>query len=169
MRLGRENVGGNNKETSFRHFFNSRISPESALCDRLRILMTRESQKLEGISSRRWFMENRLVVAFSDGVCTGNGLISLSLHTNLFNGSLPDAIGRCWSLERFQVQNNEFRGNFLPWALLEHVQIDNNSLTDKISRGSRPGQEPLLILCLHEPSSWRNPPQLLRFPSHEDP
>ncbi|PKI47786.1 probably inactive leucine-rich repeat receptor-like protein kinase At5g06940 [Punica granatum] len=107
--------------------------------------------------------QNRLSGAFPDGVCAGNGLISLSLHTNFFNGSLLDAIGGCRSLERFQVQNNEFHGDFPSglWSLpkikiiraennqfsgeipdlistasqLEQVQIDNNSFTGKIPQG----------------------------------
>ncbi|OWM81929.1 hypothetical protein CDL15_Pgr007968 [Punica granatum] len=74
--------------------------------------------------------------AFPDGVCIGNGLISLSLHTNLFNGSLPDAIRRYRSPEIFQVQNNEFRGNFPSglWSLpkIKIIRAKSNQFLGEI-------------------------------------
>ncbi|KAL5545562.1 hypothetical protein UlMin_005249 [Ulmus minor] len=107
--------------------------------------------------------QNRLLGSFPDGICSTKGLLSLSLHTNLFNGSIPSSINGCLNLERFQVQNNLFSGDFPTglWSLpkikliraenngffgaipesiamaaqLEQVQIDNNSFTSKIPQG----------------------------------
>ncbi|KAK6149186.1 hypothetical protein DH2020_016711 [Rehmannia glutinosa] len=95
---------------------------------------------------------------------SAKGLVSLSLHTNFFNGSIyNEVINKCTNLEMFEVQNNGFRGNFPSWlwslpkikliraennrfsgeipdsiseaAQLEHVQIDNNSFTSKFPPG----------------------------------
>lgn len=107
--------------------------------------------------------ENRLSGLFPNGICSGKGLINLSLHTNMFNGSIPNSISECLNLERFEVQNNLFSGDFPVelWSLpkikllraenngfsgeipdsvskagqLEQVQIDNNSFTSKIPHG----------------------------------
>ncbi|KAI3472167.1 hypothetical protein Pfo_029655 [Paulownia fortunei] len=108
--------------------------------------------------------QNKLSGPFPNGVCEAKGLVSLSLHTNFFNGSIPnDFIKECTNLERFEVQNNGFGGNFPSWlwslpklkliraennrftgeipdsiseaAQLEHVQIDNNSFTSKFPLG----------------------------------
>lgn len=107
--------------------------------------------------------QNRLSGTFPEGICNGNGLVTLSLHSNSFNGSLPDSISQCRSLERFQVQNNEFSGDFPSglWSLpkikviraennrfsgeipnsvsmasqLEQIQMDGNSFTGKIPQG----------------------------------
>lgn len=107
--------------------------------------------------------QNRLLGSFPEGICSRKGLINLSLHTNLFNGSIPDSVKECLNLERFQVQNNLFSGDFPNglWSLhkiklvraennrfsgaipesvaeaaqLEQVQIDNNSFTSKIPQG----------------------------------
>ncbi|XP_059298531.1 probably inactive leucine-rich repeat receptor-like protein kinase At5g06940 [Lycium ferocissimum] len=105
--------------------------------------------------------QNKLSGAFPNGICGAKGLVDLGLHTNLFNGSIPnDSINQCMNLERFQVQDNLFSGNFPSWlwslpkikliraennrfsgeipdsishaAQLEQVQIDNNSFTSKI-------------------------------------
>ncbi|XP_011075193.1 probably inactive leucine-rich repeat receptor-like protein kinase At5g06940 [Sesamum indicum] len=107
---------------------------------------------------------NKLSGSFPNGVCEANGLVSLSLHTNFFNGSIPnDLINECTNLERFEVQNNGLSGNFPSWlwslpkikliraennrftgeipdsiseaAQLEHVQIDNNSFTSTFPLG----------------------------------
>ncbi|PQQ10355.1 putative inactive leucine-rich repeat receptor-like protein kinase [Prunus yedoensis var. nudiflora] len=107
--------------------------------------------------------ENRLSGPFPNGICTGKGLINLSLYTNVFNGSVPNSISECLNLERFEVQNNLFSGDFPVglWSLpkikllraennrfsgeipdsvsmaaqLEQVQIDNNSFSSKIPQG----------------------------------
>ncbi|XVF56080.1 hypothetical protein PTKIN_Ptkin06aG0087900 [Pterospermum kingtungense] len=107
--------------------------------------------------------ENKLLGPFPSGICHGKGLKFLSLHTNFFNGSIPNIISECLNLEIFQVQNNGFSGDFPDglWSLpkimlvraennrfsgvlpdsvsmaaqLEQVQIDNNSFTGKIPRG----------------------------------
>lgn len=107
--------------------------------------------------------ENKLVGSFPNGFCSGKGLVSLSLHTNFFTGTLPDSLNQCLNLERFQVQNNGFSGDFPKalWSLpkikliraenngfsgevpesismaaqLEQVQLDNNSFSSKIPRG----------------------------------
>ncbi|PON58112.1 Tyrosine-protein kinase [Parasponia andersonii] len=107
--------------------------------------------------------ENKLLGSFPDGICSQNGVIYLSLHTNLFNGSMPSSINQCLNLERFQVQNNLFSDDFPTgiWSLpkikliraennhfsgaipesiamasqLEQVQIDNNSFTGMIPQG----------------------------------
>ncbi|KAK6941863.1 Protein kinase domain [Dillenia turbinata] len=104
--------------------------------------------------------QNNLMGSFPSGVCEGKSLINLSLHTNLFNGSIPESIDQCLNLEKFQVQNNDFSGDFPSglWSLrnikliraennrfsgeipdsvsmaaqLEQIQIDNNSFTSKI-------------------------------------
>ncbi|KAK6945325.1 Protein kinase domain [Dillenia turbinata] len=104
--------------------------------------------------------QNNLMGSFPSGVCEGKSLINLSLHSNLFNGSIPESIDQCLNLEKFQVQNNDFSGDFPGglWSLpsikliraennrfsgeipdsvsmaaqLEQVQIDNNSFTSKI-------------------------------------
>ncbi|GFP89660.1 probably inactive leucine-rich repeat receptor-like protein kinase at5g06940 [Phtheirospermum japonicum] len=108
--------------------------------------------------------QNRLSGPFPTGICEAKGLLTLSLHTNFFNGSIPnDFIDKCENLERFEVQNNGFGGEFPTWlwslpkiklirgennkfsgeipdsiskaAQLEHVQIDNNSFTSKFPFG----------------------------------
>ncbi|MBA0767714.1 hypothetical protein Gotri_016574 [Gossypium trilobum] len=107
--------------------------------------------------------ENKLLGSFPSGICDGKGLKFLSLHTNFFNGSIPESISKCLNLENFQVQNNGFSGDFPNglWSLpkvmlvraennrfsgelldsiskaaqLEQVQIDNNSFTGKIPQG----------------------------------
>ncbi|KAJ8753388.1 hypothetical protein K2173_019787 [Erythroxylum novogranatense] len=107
--------------------------------------------------------QNQLSGPFPNGICSSQGLINLSLHTNFFNGSVPNSITECLNLERFQIQNNDFSGN-LPagfWSLtkikliraennrfsgqipdtiseasqLEQVQIDNNSFSGRIPQG----------------------------------
>ncbi|XP_027352606.1 probably inactive leucine-rich repeat receptor-like protein kinase At5g06940 [Abrus precatorius] len=106
--------------------------------------------------------QNKLLGPFPNGICK-QGLINLSLHTNAFTGSILNSIGECKSLERFQVQNNGFSGDFpiALWSLpkikliraennrfsgqvpesisgavqLEQVQIDNNSFAGKIPQG----------------------------------
>ncbi|KAK1377367.1 hypothetical protein POM88_033560 [Heracleum sosnowskyi] len=89
---------------------------------------------------------------------------SLSLHTNFFNGSVPDSsISGCLNLKRFEIQDNGFSGNFHVgiWSLpkirliraennrfsgkipesismakkLEQVQIDNNTFISKLPQG----------------------------------
>ncbi|KAM1332921.1 hypothetical protein EV1_008987 [Malus domestica] len=107
--------------------------------------------------------ENRLSGFFPNGICGGKYLINLSLHTNVFNGTIPDSISECLRLEVFEVQNNLFSGDFPVglWSLpkikllraennrfsgeipdsvsmavqLEQVQIDNNNFTSKIPHG----------------------------------
>lgn len=108
--------------------------------------------------------ENKLLGSFPDDICSSKkGVINLSLHTNLFSGPIPSSINECLNLERFQVQNNLFSGDFPNglWSLpkikliraennlfsgpipesiamaaqLEQVQIDNNSLTGVIPQG----------------------------------
>ncbi|KAK8482148.1 hypothetical protein V6N13_009323 [Hibiscus sabdariffa] len=107
--------------------------------------------------------ENKLLGSFPGGICAGKRLKFLSLHTNFFNGSIPESISECLNLEIFQVQNNGFSGSFpnglwsipklmlvraennrlsgeLPDSIsmaaqLEQVQIDNNSFTGKIPQG----------------------------------
>lgn len=107
--------------------------------------------------------ENKLFGSFPDGICSKNGVINLSFHTNLFTGSIPSSITECLNLERFQVQNNLFSGDFPNglWSLpkikllraennrfsgpipesiamaaqLEQVQIDNNSFSGVIPQG----------------------------------
>ncbi|CAN6719282.1 unnamed protein product [Malus baccata var. baccata] len=107
--------------------------------------------------------ENRLSGFFPNGICNGKYLINLSLHTNVFNGTIPNSISECSRLEVFEVQNNLFSGDFPVglWSLpkikllraennrfsgeipdsvsmagqLEQVQIDNNSFTGKIPHG----------------------------------
>ncbi|GAV63913.1 Pkinase_Tyr domain-containing protein/LRRNT_2 domain-containing protein/LRR_4 domain-containing protein/LRR_6 domain-containing protein/LRR_8 domain-containing protein [Cephalotus follicularis] len=107
--------------------------------------------------------QNRLLGSFPNGICNSKGLASLTLHTNLFNYSIPNSINECLNLERFQIQNNGFSGDFPIglWSLpkikliraennrfsgeipdsisiaaqLEQVQIDNNSFTSKIPQG----------------------------------
>ncbi|XP_028787257.1 probably inactive leucine-rich repeat receptor-like protein kinase At5g06940 [Neltuma alba] len=106
--------------------------------------------------------QNKLSGSLPNGVCNAKGLINLSLHTNIFSGSMPNTIGECKNLERFQVQNNELTGDFPSslWSLpkvkliraennrfsgqipesisgavqLEQVQLDNNSFAGKIPR-----------------------------------
>ncbi|CAI9779456.1 unnamed protein product [Fraxinus pennsylvanica] len=107
---------------------------------------------------------NKLSGSFPNGVCEAKGLINLSLHSNFLNGSIPnESINNCITLERFQVQNNGFSGNFPSslWSLpkvkliraennrftgeipdslsgdaqMEQVQIDNNSFIGKIPQG----------------------------------
>ncbi|GKV34640.1 hypothetical protein SLEP1_g43001 [Rubroshorea leprosula] len=107
--------------------------------------------------------QNKLSGSFPSGTCDGKSLINLSLHTNFFNGSIPDSISRCLNLEKFQVRDNGFSGVFPNglWSLpklkllraennrfsgelpdsismaaqLEQVQIDNNNFTGKIPQG----------------------------------
>ncbi|CAH9127659.1 unnamed protein product [Cuscuta epithymum] len=110
--------------------------------------------------------QNKLSGPFPVAICKGNkGLLhNLALDTNLLNGSISnDSIDECVNLERFQVQNNGFTGNFPQWlwslpkikiiraennhfsgdipdsiskaSHLEHVEIDNNSFTSKIPDG----------------------------------
>lgn len=107
--------------------------------------------------------QNKLLGSFPNDICSAPGLKNLGLHTNFFNGSIPNSISECSNLERFQVQNNEFSGDFPGglWSLskikliraennrfsgaipdsmsmaaqLEQVQIDNNSFTGKIPHG----------------------------------
>lgn len=108
--------------------------------------------------------QNKLSGPFPNGICEAKGLVNLGLNSNFFNGSIPnDSINQCMNLERFQVQENLFSGNFpsLVWSLpqirliraennrfsgeipdsisqaahLEQVQIDNNSFTNKIPHG----------------------------------
>ncbi|MCD7473476.1 hypothetical protein HAX54_015353 [Datura stramonium] len=108
--------------------------------------------------------QNKLSGPFPNGICEAKGLLDLGLHTNFFNGSIPnDSINQCMNLEKFQVQDNLFAGNFPSWlwslpqikliraennrfsgeipdsisqaAQLEQVQIDSNSFTSKIPQG----------------------------------
>lgn len=108
--------------------------------------------------------QNNLFGPFPNGICNAKGLINLSLHTNFFNGSIPEnSINECLNLERFEVQDNGFTGNFPSglWSLpkikliraennrfsgkipdsismatqLEQVQIDNNSFISKLPQG----------------------------------
>ncbi|KAJ0266231.1 inactive leucine-rich repeat receptor-like protein kinase [Hirschfeldia incana] len=107
--------------------------------------------------------QNKITGSFPGGVCSGKRLVSLSLHSNLFEGTLPSSIGECLTLERLQVQENIFSGEF-PLGLwsspkikiiragnnqftghvpddislassLEQVEIDNNSFADEIPHG----------------------------------
>ncbi|XP_027176999.1 probably inactive leucine-rich repeat receptor-like protein kinase At5g06940 [Coffea eugenioides] len=108
--------------------------------------------------------QNKLFGPFPNGICEAKDLANLGLYSNSFNGSVPnDLIKECSSLERFQVQNNMFTGNFPSWlwslpklkliraennrfsgeipdsiskaTLLEQVQIDNNSFVSKVPQG----------------------------------
>ncbi|XP_010491287.1 PREDICTED: probably inactive leucine-rich repeat receptor-like protein kinase At5g06940 [Camelina sativa] len=107
--------------------------------------------------------QNKLSGSFPGGICSGKRLINLSLHSNFFEGSLPNSIGECLTLERFQVQDNGFSGEFPAalWKLpkikiikaynnqftgqvpdsvslasaLEQVEIDNNSFSGEIPHG----------------------------------
>ncbi|KAJ7976825.1 Protein kinase [Quillaja saponaria] len=107
--------------------------------------------------------QNEIFGPFPSGICKGKGLINFSLHTNFFNGSMPNSISDCVNLERFQVQNNGFSGDFPSgvWSLprikliraennrfsggipdsiseaaqLEQVQLDNNSFSSHIPQG----------------------------------
>ncbi|CAN4087166.1 unnamed protein product [Withania somnifera] len=108
--------------------------------------------------------QNKLSGPFPNGICQAKGLVNLGLNSNFFNGSIPnDSMNQCMNLERFQVQDNLFSGNFPSsiWSLpqikliraennrfsgeipdsvsqaaqLEQVQIDNNSFTSKIPQG----------------------------------
>ncbi|CAI8614039.1 unnamed protein product [Vicia faba] len=80
---------------------------------------------------------NKLLGLFPDGLCRGGkGLINLSLHTNGFTGLIPNSTSECKSLERFQVQNNGFSGDF-PVGLFSLPRIklirgENNRFTGKI-------------------------------------
>ncbi|CAA2983085.1 probably inactive leucine-rich repeat receptor kinase At5g06940 [Olea europaea subsp. europaea] len=107
---------------------------------------------------------NKLSGSFPTGVCEAKGLTNFSLHSNFLNGSIPnESINKCLNLERVQVQDNGFSGNFPSWlwslpkvkliraennrftgeipdslsgdAQLEQVQIDNNSFIGKIPQG----------------------------------
>ncbi|XP_049363612.1 probably inactive leucine-rich repeat receptor-like protein kinase At5g06940 [Solanum verrucosum] len=107
---------------------------------------------------------NKLSGPFPNGICEAKGLVHLGLHTNFFNGSIPnDSINKCMNLERFQVHDNLFSGDFPSWlwslpriklitaennnfsgeipdsisgaAQLEQVQIDNNRFASKIPQG----------------------------------
>nr|GEY10747.1 probably inactive leucine-rich repeat receptor-like protein kinase At5g06940 [Tanacetum cinerariifolium] len=108
--------------------------------------------------------QNNLFGVFPSGICDSNGIKSLVLHTNFFNGSLVNtSVAKCLSLERLELQNNAFHGYFPSsvWSLpkikiiraennrfsgeipdsisiasqLEQVQIDNNSFISKIPHG----------------------------------
>ncbi|CAI9100073.1 OLC1v1036998C1 [Oldenlandia corymbosa var. corymbosa] len=108
--------------------------------------------------------QNRLSGPIPDGMCEPKGLTNMVLHTNSFNGTISnDIIKECDNLERFQVQNNMFTGEFPSrlWSLpkimliraennnfsgeipdaiskavqLEQVQIDNNSFVSKVPQG----------------------------------
>ncbi|KFK25090.1 hypothetical protein AALP_AA8G064800 [Arabis alpina] len=80
--------------------------------------------------------QNKLSGSFPSGVCSGKKLINLSLHSNSFDGLLPNSIGECLSLERFQVQNNGFSGGFPVglWSLpkIKIVRADNNRFTGHV-------------------------------------
>ncbi|XP_049405482.1 probably inactive leucine-rich repeat receptor-like protein kinase At5g06940 isoform X2 [Solanum stenotomum] len=107
---------------------------------------------------------NKLSGPFPNCICEAKGLVHLGLHTNFFNGSIPnDSINKCMNLERFQVHDNLFSGDFPSWlwslpriklitaennnfsgeipdsisgaAQLEQVQIDNNRFASKIPQG----------------------------------
>ncbi|KAF8115543.1 hypothetical protein N665_0025s0013 [Sinapis alba] len=80
--------------------------------------------------------QNKITGSFPGGVCSGKRLINLSLHSNSFEGSLPDSIGECLSLERFQVQENGFSGEF-PVGLwsspkIKIIRADNNKFTGQV-------------------------------------
>lgn len=108
--------------------------------------------------------QNKLFGPFPNGICEAKGLTNLGLHANFFNGSITnDFIKECVNLERFQVQNNIFTGNFPSWLWslpkikliraennnfsgeipdsiskaveLEQVQIDNNSFVSTVPQG----------------------------------
>ncbi|CAL5193497.1 unnamed protein product [Lathyrus oleraceus] len=81
--------------------------------------------------------QNKLLGLFPNGLCKGGkGLINLSLHTNGFTGLIPNSTSECKSLERFQVQNNGFSGDF-PGVLFSLPKIklirgENNRFTGQI-------------------------------------
>ncbi|XP_071720256.1 probably inactive leucine-rich repeat receptor-like protein kinase At5g06940 [Rutidosis leptorrhynchoides] len=108
--------------------------------------------------------QNNLFGYFPNGICESNGLKSLSLHTNFFNGTLSNSsLASCLNLESLELQNNGFHGVFPNklWSLpkikviraennrfsgeipdsisiasqLEQVKIDNNSFISKIPHG----------------------------------
>nr|GEY35569.1 hypothetical protein [Tanacetum cinerariifolium] len=108
--------------------------------------------------------QNNLFGVFPSRICDTNGIKSLVLHTNSFNGSLVNTlVAKCLSRERLELQNNGFHGYFPSsvWSLprikiyraennrflgeipdsisiasqLEQVQIDNNSFISKIPHG----------------------------------
>ncbi|KAL1813570.1 hypothetical protein ACET3Z_023635 [Daucus carota] len=81
--------------------------------------------------------ENKLFGSFPNGVCDAKGLTTLSLHTNSFNGSVLDSsITGCLNLERFEVQDNGFSGDFPDgiWSLpkIRLIRAENNRFTGKI-------------------------------------
>ncbi|GAA0166698.1 transmembrane signal receptor [Lithospermum erythrorhizon] len=108
--------------------------------------------------------QNKLSGSFPIGICGNKIMVSLSLHTNFLNGTIPnESINECINLEKFQVQNNMFSGNFPSWFWtlpklkliraennrlsgeipdsiskaieLEQVQIDNNSFSSRLPNG----------------------------------
>ncbi|KAL3637305.1 hypothetical protein CASFOL_019604 [Castilleja foliolosa] len=123
---------------------------------KLRILDLSENNLTGSLSKIDFFLpnlisfdvsQNRLSGPFPKGLCEAKGLLTLRLHTNFFNGSIPNHfIDKCKNLERFEVQNNGFGGENnkfsgeIPDSIskatqLEHVQIDNNSFTSKFPFG----------------------------------
>ncbi|KAI4300744.1 hypothetical protein L6164_034084 [Bauhinia variegata] len=80
--------------------------------------------------------QNKLLGPFPNGICKGQGLINLSLHTNGFNGSISNSISECKNLERFQVQNNGFSGDFpdVLWSLpkIKLIRAENNRFSGQI-------------------------------------
>lgn len=80
--------------------------------------------------------QNKLLGSFPNGICNAKGLINLSLHTNIFSGSVPNNIGECKNLERFQVQNNQLTGDFPDslWSLpkVKLIRAENNKLSGQI-------------------------------------
>ncbi|KAL5708120.1 hypothetical protein ACHQM5_018948 [Ranunculus cassubicifolius] len=107
--------------------------------------------------------ENMVSGSFPIGLCNGQSLVELNLHSNLFSGMIPNTFEECLNLERFQVQNNGFSEDFPNgiWLLpnikviraennrftgdipdsisnatqLEQVQLDNNSFTGRVPHG----------------------------------
>ncbi|KAL9232785.1 hypothetical protein vseg_007854 [Gypsophila vaccaria] len=108
---------------------------------------------------------NKLSGFYPSKICTSgeNSIITLDFHSNYFTGEISDeSVSNCKNLEKFQVQNNGYFGNFpsklflLPKivlirgenneftgvipeirseaSMLEQVQIDNNSFTGVIPR-----------------------------------
>ncbi|CAH8337233.1 unnamed protein product [Eruca vesicaria subsp. sativa] len=68
---------------------------------------------------------------------SGKRLISLSLRSNLFEGSLPNSIGECFNVEKFQVHDNGLSGE-LPLGLWSSpkskiIRAGNNRFTSQVT------------------------------------
>jgi len=79
---------------------------------------------------------NEIRDSIPSNLCHGGRPQKLSLSANSFSGPILDTCGKCHSLARFTLQNNELGGDFLvvlwPAPNLTLIRIENNGISGTI-------------------------------------